>query len=193
MWQPTLDEVQRLYEQHAKHLEASHWGQYLALAPDGRFVVGRDDVAVFCEAVQQLGEGNFVLLRIGEMDVDILRRIIASVTSSRYPFWEVVWQVRQHRQHDHAYADTGFKGFLNIPSRYITLLGRSQGVVRARGADGSVLFAETYIGTVEIVGLNDSVTARILALSDEFLLGRRVLDRYRVTFDRGQQLVVERL
>ncbi len=113
MWQPTLEETLQLYQRHAKHLEATHWGQYLALASDGRFIVGDDDVAVFLEAVQRLGEGNFVLLRVGEMDV--LRQVSGSVVSGHYPY----------------------------------------------GA--------------------------------EFLLGRRILDRYRVTFDRGRQLVVERL
>ena len=46
MWRPTVDEIERLYERHAKHLEATHWGKFLALAPDGRYLVGDNDVTV---------------------------------------------------------------------------------------------------------------------------------------------------
>jgi hypothetical protein len=60
-------------------------------------------------------------------------------------------------------------------------------------ADGSVSIAGAYFGTVEIFGINEPITARILALGNEFLLGRRVLDRYKVTFDRGQRVVVEKV
>ena len=38
---------------------------------------------------------------------------------------------------------------------------------------------------VEIVGINEPIPSRVLALGNEFLLGRRVLDRYKVTFDGG--------
>ena len=60
-------------------------------------------------------------------------------------------------------------------------------------ADGSVSIAGAYFGTVEIVGINEPLPARILALGNEFLLGRRVLDRYKVTFDRGLQVFVEKV
>jgi hypothetical protein len=60
-------------------------------------------------------------------------------------------------------------------------------------ADGSVSIAEAYFGTVEIFGINEPIPARILALGNEFLLGRRVLDLYKVTFDRGQRVVVEKV
>jgi predicted aspartyl protease len=193
VWRPTVDEIEQLYERHAKHLEATHWGKFLALAPDGRYLVGDDDVAVFVEAIQQFGQGNFVLLRIGEKDVDILRQVGFATSSARYPFVEVEWEVHMTRHRDWAYADTGFEGFLTIPMLLTPLLGNPQGSIRTRMADGSVSITGAYFGTVEIVGINEPIPARILVLGNEFLLGRRVLDRYKVTFDRGLQVVVEKV
>ncbi len=193
MWKPTIDEVERLYEKHVKQLEETHWGKFLALTPDGRYIISDDDVAIFAEAMQQFGEGNFILLRVGERDVDILRQANLSVTSNLYPFVEVEWAVQQFRQQDWAYADTGFEGFLNIPSAFTQMLGNPHGAIRTRMADGSVTISEAYLGTVEIVGIHEPILSRILALGSEFLSGRRILDRYRVTFDRGQQVIVERV
>lgn len=194
MWKPTIEEIDQLYEKHAKHLEATHWGKFLALAPDGRFIVGDDDVAVFAEAIQKFGEGNFVLMRVGEKDVDILRQAtLSSQQSNLYPFVEVEWAVRQFHRRDWAYADTGFEGFLSVPANLAQLVGIPQGIVRARMADGSVTLSATYFGTVEVVGLGEVIPSRILAMGNEFLLGRRILDRYRVTFDRGRQVIVERI
>ena len=172
MWRPTIDEIEQLYERHAKHLEATHWGKFLALAPDGRYLVGDDDVAVFVEAIQQFGQGNFVLLRVGEKDVDILRQVGFAVSSARYPFVEVEWEILRYRHRDWAYADTGFEGFLTIPALLTPLLGNPQGNIRTRMADGSVSVAGAYFGMVEIVGINEPIPSRVLALGNEFLLGR---------------------
>lgn len=110
MWRPTVEEIEQLYQQHAKHLEAVHWGKFLALAPDGRYLVGDDDVAVVEEAIKQFGQGNFVLLRVGVLYSDIVRHLPTRVVSQRYPYLEVAWRARHIERNDWAYADTGQKG-----------------------------------------------------------------------------------
>jgi hypothetical protein len=60
-------------------------------------------------------------------------------------------------------------------------------------ADGQGHQVAAFVGEVTIIGINEPIPARILALGNEFLLGRRVLDRYKVTFDRGQRVVVEKV
>ncbi len=192
MWEPTVDEVLQLYERYCKSLEATHWGQYLALAPDGRYIVGEDDVAVVDEALQQFGAGNFVLLRVGEIAAYKLRRT-GFVSSHRYPFLKTDWQVGRHRERSWAYADTGFEGALCIPADRHPLLGPTSLSVQLSLADASTQIQPTYRGIVSIVGIDEPIPAIVFALGAEFLLGRRILDRYRVTFDRGQQLIVERL
>jgi predicted aspartyl protease len=192
MWRPTTDEIRRLYEQHAKHLEADHWGKFLALASDGRYLVGDDDLALVEEALKVFGQGNFVLLRVGTIYADIIRHLPQRVVSTNYPYLEVAWSVRHLARQDLAYADTGFEGGFTVPSTYADLLGIEDMQTTVRTADGQEYQVATYLGQLTIVGIDEPLRVRFLTLGDEFLLGRRVLDRYRVTFDRGQQVIVER-
>jgi hypothetical protein len=80
---PTWKEVEQLYERYARHLEATHWGRYLSLAWDGRYIVGEDDVTVMEEGLRQFGQGKFMLLRVGDLAVDTLRRVFAGATPHR--------------------------------------------------------------------------------------------------------------
>ena len=57
-----------LYERHGTPLEADHLGQYLAVSPDGRIVLGPDLLDVARQAKEQLGRGCF-LYKIGERAV----------------------------------------------------------------------------------------------------------------------------
>jgi hypothetical protein len=79
-----------------------------------------------------------------------------------------------------------------VPSTYADLLGIEDMQTTVRTADGQEYQVATYLGQLTIVGIDEPLRVRFLTLGDEFLLGRRVLDRYRVTFDRGQQVIVER-
>jgi len=193
MWRPTVDEIEQLYERHAKHLEATHWGKFLALAPDGRYLVGEDDVAVVEEAIKQFGRGNFVLLRVGLLYSDIVRHLPTRVVSQRYPYLEVAWRVRHIERNDWAYADTGFEGALIVPDIYESLFGQEDVLSLVQTADGQGHQVAAFVGQVTIIGIHETIPARVLAFGNEFLLGRRVLDRYKVTFDRGQQVVVEKV
>jgi hypothetical protein len=57
-----------LYDKYGRPLEADHRGEYLAISPDGKTVLGTtlDDVAEQAEA--NFGPGNF-LYKIGEKAV----------------------------------------------------------------------------------------------------------------------------
>ncbi|MCS7186302.1 MAG: hypothetical protein RMK89_05040 [Armatimonadota bacterium] len=190
MWKPTLDEIERLYEKHAKQLEATHWGKFLAITSDGQFILGEDDVEVIDEASKKFGQGNFILMRVGIKSAYRLRQV--QVVSRHYPFLDVDWQVRQYRERSQAYADTGFEVSLCVPEDRRSHLGEAVTSVQVTLADASSQIQDLFRGTVAIVGINETLPAAILALGDEFLLGRRILDRYRVTFDRGRQIIVER-
>jgi hypothetical protein len=69
---PNLEEANALYEQHGKPLEADHMGQYLAVSPDGRTLVGATLLDVAQRARAEFGSGNF-LFRIGTRTVGKLR------------------------------------------------------------------------------------------------------------------------
>ena len=90
-----------------------------------------------------------------------------------------------------ALIDTGFSGYLAVPERfYHDDLGLPDSRVEWQLADGSTVEAPIYFGIVEIVGL-PAVRAAITVLGDEYVLGRRVLDQFRVTLDHGQEVIVE--
>ncbi|MCX7969261.1 MAG: hypothetical protein N3B10_12380 [Armatimonadetes bacterium] len=124
MWKPTVDEIERLYEKHAKQLEATHWGKFLAITSDGQFILGEDDVEVVEEAIERFGRGNFVLLRVGAIYTDIVRHLPMRVVSQRYPYLEVNWRARHVERQDWAYADTGFEGAFIVPNIYADILGQ---------------------------------------------------------------------
>jgi hypothetical protein len=55
----------RLYAQYGKPFEENHKGEYLAIGFDGQTQLGKDAGEVLTRAVQTLGSGNFVLVRVG--------------------------------------------------------------------------------------------------------------------------------
>ena len=58
-------EATLLYEKHAKGLEAEHHGEFVAIASDGRIIIGENDIAVLKKAIMDFGRGNFAFRRVG--------------------------------------------------------------------------------------------------------------------------------
>ena len=59
------EELSRLYEQYGKPFEENHKGEYLAIGFGGETILGKRSGEVLKRAVQELGSGNFVLVRVG--------------------------------------------------------------------------------------------------------------------------------
>jgi hypothetical protein len=49
-----------LYERHGKPFEAAHNGEYVAISPDGRTILGSSVREVLLRAKEAFGPGNFV-------------------------------------------------------------------------------------------------------------------------------------
>lgn len=113
------------------------------------------------------------------------------ITSDLYPFLPIRLNIRGHRWEALALLDTGFTGHLAVP---LSVLRDGIGLPDGRSdwelADGSMIDAPTYLGSVEIVGF-PPIPATVIFLGNENILGRGVLDRFKVTFDHGQRVVVE--
>jgi predicted aspartyl protease len=90
-----------------------------------------------------------------------------------------------------AYVDTGFDGYLIIPSTQTSFLGPPQFFAPWELGDGSVVQAQEYRGDILVSGLSISIPARITLLGEEYLLGRGVVDRLRMTFDHGRRVLLE--
>jgi hypothetical protein len=58
----------RLYEQYARPFEAEHWGEFVAIAEDGRTLLGADLLEVAQRAKEYLGQGTY-LFKVGERAV----------------------------------------------------------------------------------------------------------------------------
>lgn len=70
--QALLAEAHRLYEIHGKPLEEEHHGEFVAIARDGRKVLGETSLGVLERARAELGPGNFVF-KIGEVTLGKFR------------------------------------------------------------------------------------------------------------------------
>lgn len=114
-----------------------------------------------------------------------------TIVSERFPYLEVAWAAGPTGREDWAYLDTGYTGFFIVPEALLAELGPPQFTVRLGLGDGRQVDAYGFWGSVRIMGSGQSFPGRILALSMEFLLGRQVTDRFKLTFDHGQRILVE--
>ena len=71
--QQLMEQAESLYEQYGGPLEQKHWGEYVAIFPDGRFALGTSHLEVLDKALAQFGPGSF-LFRVGERVVGRWRR-----------------------------------------------------------------------------------------------------------------------
>ena len=62
----------RLYATYAKPLEADHYGEYIAIAADGRFVLAATAYDAAVKGEKQFGAGAF-LFKVGERVLGRLR------------------------------------------------------------------------------------------------------------------------
>lgn len=58
-------EDDRLYERYGRVLEVDHSGESVAISPDGRLILGPEELTVATEALRAFGPGAFALRRIG--------------------------------------------------------------------------------------------------------------------------------
>lgn len=63
-----IDQSEKLYAQYGQPLEEGHWGEFVAIFPDGRTVVGADLTEVSGRALDQIGRGSFVF-KVGDKAV----------------------------------------------------------------------------------------------------------------------------
>jgi hypothetical protein len=89
-----------------------------------------------------------------------------------------------------AYVDTGFDGGLIVPAGLIPDRIRVVGETVCILADGSIVRARFYVGFVS-VGTLPPVDTVIMTLPGRTLLGLAVTNRYRLSFLRGRQVVLE--
>ena len=115
---------------------------------------------------------------------------LAAVVSSHFPYLPIRLTIGQGSFEGEALVDTGFDDELAIQHEKIVNGDPPDEYRTFQLADGSRVVAAIYYGTVQIGNL-PPVSADIATVGDEPLLGRRVTDHYRLTFDHGRSLTVE--
>ncbi len=63
-----MEQSENLYDKYGKPLEQDHWGDFVAIFPDGRTLVGTDLMDVSEQALAHFGKGSFVF-KVGEKAV----------------------------------------------------------------------------------------------------------------------------
>ena len=103
-----------------------------------------------------------------------------------YPLVEFSLSIGTWDTVDFAYPDTGYDGSLTIP------IGVSMEVVASpherilRLADGKLVEVNAWYATVGI--LDKQFDVEVVALGNEYLLGRQILDQLEICFVRGREL-----
>jgi predicted aspartyl protease len=111
--------------------------------------------------------------------------------STRFPFLPIHIQIRRGSHDLEALLDTGFDGDLVLPPELIADGDPPDGYHRWRLADGSIVRAPYYLGTLQ-VGPVDVAPIVVTALGDEPLVGRGILSDMTIILDHAQRVIVER-
>ena len=113
------------------------------------------------------------------------------ITSPRFPYLEIQITVRGRTVQEWAYMGTGFDGYVVVPRGQARVFGPHDYVSLWELGDASLAQAEEYLGQVRLVGLAKTFLARITALGNEYIIGRALLDRWRILLDSGERVEVE--
>jgi predicted aspartyl protease len=90
-----------------------------------------------------------------------------------------------------ALVDSGFEGYVALPKDLERTLSAPAYHWRVETASGELVDVPVWDGTAELTDAPGSFQVRAIALGDEFLVGLRLMNRFRITFDHGRQLLVE--
>lgn len=88
------------------------------------------------------------------------------------------------------FLDTGFDGDVIVSASLLVDRKEPDGYVLFRLADSSRIIAPAYLGAVQL-GPMGTFPAGIIAFGDAPIIGRGVIDRFAITLDHGQQVIVE--
>lgn len=110
--------------------------------------------------------------------------------SFHFPYLRVTINVLRRSLKLEVLVDTGFDGDIVVPSKMIMNGQPPSGHSRFILADGSLVFAPYFIGSIKI-GKYRPIGVSISCLGDQPLIGRGVTDKFKVIFDHGRKIIVE--
>lgn len=109
-----------------------------------------------------------------------------------YPYLRVHFSVRGHQGTALALLDTGFTGHLAIPTDALNgNLGLPDAVANWELANGSIVNAPLYSGNIHIEDF-PAILGTITVVGNEYILGRGILDNFKITLDHGKRIIIEK-
>ena len=88
--------------------------------------------------------------------------------------------------------DTGFTGDLVVPEGSLPQdIGEPDYVRIYRVADGRTMQVPMFDGELEIIGLPTVQSIAVAELGSRYIIGLGIIERYVVTLDRGERVIVE--
>lgn len=112
-------------------------------------------------------------------------------TSPHYPYLHIHYSVRDQAETVWAYIDTGFDGYLIIPDQLVEHLGSGDHLARWELGDGSLAIGDEYLGYAQLMDFPERMPVRITCLGNEYLVGRGIIDQWRVTLEHGQTVHID--
>lgn len=92
---------------------------------------------------------------------------------------------------DEALLDTGFDGEVVLPTSMLGDLGLPESTGHWILADGSSAISITFLGEAQISGVGDTMPVTVHVIGSEVMVGRRLIESYRVILDHGREVIVE--
>lgn len=112
------------------------------------------------------------------------------IESSHFPYLPLRVAIRNQRYQVEALMDTGFDGHVIIPRDLFGNGTPADGRLAWTLADGTRVLAPYYLGSVRI-GTVEVAPVLVSVLGDEPLVGRAVIEHFRIILDHGQRVIVE--
>ena len=114
------------------------------------------------------------------------------VISNDFPFLPIRVTIRGWETEAVALVDTGFSGDLVIPEYALPSdIGPPNYPITYRVADDRFTSAGMFYGDIEILGLPPISRVSIGPLGSKYIIGLGIIERYVVTLERGERVIVE--
>ena len=114
------------------------------------------------------------------------------VASDDFPYLSIRVAVRDWEVHQQALIDTGFTGDLVVPEGSLPQdIGNPDHVRVYRVADDRFTRAPMFTGELEVMGLPLIQDVTVAELGSRYLIGLGIIERYVVTLERGERVIIE--
>ena len=114
------------------------------------------------------------------------------ITSEDFPFLPIRITVRGWETEAIALLDTGFSGDLVVPEDALPAdVGPPDYPMLYRVADDRIASTGLFYGKIEILGMPLIPRVTIGPLGSKYIIGLGIIERYTVTFVRGDRVIVE--